>query len=136
MSDQKPEPPSTPDEITKKLEEFIKNSLGGQVLFTKIESPGGRPVPDQTDGNEESPPEISDSAFEFRQKPADIKAYLDRFVIRQDDAKKVLATAVCDHYNHARMILTMNRSLPQRSPTQRSNSAKNRLTSKPTSIVL
>jgi ATP-dependent Clp protease ATP-binding subunit ClpX len=110
MSDQKPEPPSTPDEITKKLEEFIKNSLGGQVLFTKIESPGGRPVPDQTDDNEESPPEIPDSAFEFRQKPADIKAYLDRFVIRQDDAKKVLATAVCDHYNHARMIREMRKT--------------------------
>ena len=110
MSDQKPEPPSTPDEITKKLEEFIKNSLGGQVLFTKIESPGGRPVPEQTDDSDESPPEISDSAFEFRQKPADIKAYLDRFVIRQDDAKKVLATAVCDHYNHARMIREMRKT--------------------------
>ena len=110
MSDQKPEPPSTPDEITKKLEEFIKNSLGGQVLFTKIESPGGRSVPDQTGDNEESPPEIPDSAFEFRQKPADIKAYLDRFVIRQDDAKKVLATAVCDHYNHARMIREMRKT--------------------------
>ena len=110
MSDQKPEPPSTPDEITKKLEEFIKNSLGGQVLFTKIESSGSRPVPDESDKEPESPEEIPDSAFEFRQKPADIKAYLDRFVIRQDDAKKVLATAVCDHYNHARMIREMRKT--------------------------
>ncbi len=39
-------------------------------------------------------------ALEFRYKPSDIKKYLDRFVIRQDDAKKVLATAICDHYHH------------------------------------
>ena len=42
MSDPKPEHPATPDEITKKLEEFIKNSLGGQVLFTKVDGPGLR----------------------------------------------------------------------------------------------
>ncbi len=29
---------------------------------------------------------------------------MDRFVIRQDDAKKVLAVAVCDHYNHVRAV--------------------------------
>jgi endopeptidase Clp ATP-binding regulatory subunit ClpX len=32
-----------------------------------------------------------------------VKQHLDRFVIRQDDAKRVLATAVCDHYNHVRL---------------------------------
>ena len=31
-----------------------------------------------------------------------MKAHLDRFVIRQDDAKKALSIAVCDHYNHAK----------------------------------
>lgn len=36
----------------------------------------------------------------FHLKPKEVKKYLDRFVIRQDEAKKVLATAVCDHYNH------------------------------------
>lgn len=36
----------------------------------------------------------------FSKRPKDIKAYLDRFVISQDDAKKVLAVAICDHYNH------------------------------------
>lgn len=39
---------------------------------------------------------------DFRLTPRDIKDHLDRFVIRQDEAKKVLAVAVCDHYNHAR----------------------------------
>lgn len=103
MSDQKPEPPppGTAEEITKKLEDFIKNSLGGQVLFTKLERPGREPEPEEP---EETPVVDVASVFDFKLKPADIKAHLDRFVIRQDEAKKVLATAVCDHYNHARML--------------------------------
>ncbi len=36
--------------------------------------------------------------------PRDIKAHLDRFVIQQDEAKKVLSIAVCDHYNHAKYL--------------------------------
>jgi len=104
MSDQKPEPPppGTAEEITKKLEDFIKNSLGGQVLFTKLERADGS---EPEDDDEPAAPVVDVStAFDFKLKPADIKAHLDRFVIRQDEAKKVLATAVCDHYNHARML--------------------------------
>ena len=36
----------------------------------------------------------------FDYKPKDIKAYLDRYVIKQDAAKKALSIAICDHYNH------------------------------------
>ncbi len=39
---------------------------------------------------------------EFKRRPREIRDYLDRFVIRQDEAKKVLSVAVCDHYNHVR----------------------------------
>jgi hypothetical protein len=35
----KPKPPSSPEEVTRKLEDFIKNTLGGQVLFTRVEGP-------------------------------------------------------------------------------------------------
>ncbi len=42
-------------------------------------------------------------SFDFNLKPRDIKEHLDRFVIRQEEAKKVLAIAVCDHYNHVRL---------------------------------
>jgi endopeptidase Clp ATP-binding regulatory subunit ClpX len=42
---------------------------------------------------------------EFELKPKEIKTYLDRFVIKQEEAKKVLAVAICDHYNHIRELL-------------------------------
>ena len=98
-----PKPPPSPEEITRKLEDFIKNSLGGQVVFSRIEGHDLSATPE----SQNSPPAAAkdtSEAFEFKSKPADIKAYLDRFVIRQDEAKKVLATAVCDHYHHAQML--------------------------------
>ena len=111
MSDITPEPPkpSTPEEISRKLEDFIKTSLGGQVLFTRLDSPTPHEEP-QAGPPEEEPSPDHNAIFDFRLKPAEVKAYLDRFVIRQDEAKKVLATAVCDHYNHARMLREMKKS--------------------------
>jgi endopeptidase Clp ATP-binding regulatory subunit ClpX len=41
----------------------------------------------------------------FNLKPREIRDYLNRFVIRQDEAKKVISVAICDHYNHVRQCL-------------------------------
>ena len=43
--------------------------------------------------------------FKFNYKPREVKEYLDRFVIKQDEAKKVLSVALCDHYHHVRLAL-------------------------------
>ncbi|MGV3661671.1 MAG: AAA family ATPase [Prosthecobacter sp.] len=112
MSDPTPEPPesdkpktpASPEEVTRKLEDFIKNTLGGQVLFTRIDGPGARRLQENEETPEPPAREESSETFEFNYRPADIKAHLDRYVIHQDEAKKVLATAVCDHYHHARML--------------------------------
>ena len=42
----------------------------------------------------------------FRYLPRDVKTFLDRYVIGQDEAKKVLSVALCDHYNHVRMAMS------------------------------
>ena len=110
MSDTKSDPPPTPDEIGKKLEEFIRTQFGSNVLFTSFREQG------KDEAQAASAPPATEEAkdsdehwFDFHYKPADIKKHLDRFVIRQDEAKKVLATAVCDHYNHARMLREMEK---------------------------
>ncbi len=41
----------------------------------------------------------------FSMKPREIRDYLNRFVIKQDEAKKVLSVSICDHYNHVRRCL-------------------------------
>lgn len=43
--------------------------------------------------------------FSFRLKPRDIARHLDRFVIGQREAKKVLGVALCDHFQHVRLTL-------------------------------
>ena len=34
---------------------------------------------------------------EFNMKPREIRDYLDRYVVKQQEAKKVLSVAICDH---------------------------------------
>ena len=58
----------------------------------------------EVDDQDVSAERSADSVFEFNNIPRDIKAHLDRFVIRQDEAKKALSIAVCDHYNHAKYL--------------------------------
>jgi len=43
--------------------------------------------------------------FSFNLKPVDIARYLNRFVIGQTEAKKVLSVALCDHFQHVRLSL-------------------------------
>lgn len=44
-------------------------------------------------------------SFSFNLRPAEVSRHLDRFVIGQREAKKVLSVALCDHFQHVRMTL-------------------------------
>ncbi|MFH1570624.1 MAG: AAA family ATPase [Gemmatimonadota bacterium] len=41
----------------------------------------------------------STAALEFHLKPDELVLYLDRYVVRQDEAKAILATKICTHFN-------------------------------------
>ena len=89
----------TPEELQSKLSEFMKSNFGDKVSFASF----AQPEPLEA-GDDEKPIQPSGAEFVFNFLPRDIKAHLDRFVIQQDEAKKVLAIAVCDHYNHVNYI--------------------------------
>src|SRR5438477_11813066 len=98
--EQTPPPPfPSPEELKTKIAEFMKSNFGDRVSFATFTAP----EPADAGGEELPAPEATEE-FVFNFLPRDIKAHLDRFVIKQDEAKKVLSIAVCDHYNHANYL--------------------------------
>src|SRR5881296_4415509 len=91
----------SPEELKSKITEFMKQNFGDRVSVATFAEPEPEPAPAE---EEEKPEKSEQKEFEFNLLPRDIKAHLDRFVIKQDEAKKVLAIAVCDHYNHANYL--------------------------------
>jgi ATP-dependent Clp protease ATP-binding subunit ClpX len=97
--EQNPPPFPSPEELKSKIAEFMKSNFGDRVSFATFTTP----EPAET-GTEEKEVKITEDEFVFDFLPRDIKAHLDRFVIKQEEAKKVLSIAVCDHYNHAKYL--------------------------------
>ena len=85
--------PPTPEEFQRQLQEFMRQHLAGSAVPNKPEAASTPETPED---------KTADGDFSFDKKPRDVKAYLDRFVIKQDEAKKVLSVALCDHYHYVR----------------------------------
>ena len=67
--------PTSPEEFQKQMQEFL------QKQFKGFGAPGfAGAAPSGTDNE----PEPKRDAFEFSHKPRDVKAHLDRFVIKQE----------------------------------------------------
>lgn len=90
----------TPEEIEKEFQEFFQKKYGDGVRVQLGYVGGQQGV--QEEAGTEAPEPQNTFDLKFDLKPKDIKKYLDRYVIKQDEAKKALAIAVCDHYNHVR----------------------------------
>lgn len=86
--------PVTPEEFRRQLAELMQQHLAGDRSSRR-----------RTDADEGAPAEDGEPSFEFNRTPKEVKAYLDRFVIKQEEAKKVLSVALCDHYHHVRLAL-------------------------------
>src|SRR4026208_2328095 len=97
MSQNPPFP--SPEELKSKLSEFMKTNFGDRVSFATFTEPETAEA-----GTDEKPARKEGDEFVFDFLPRDIKAHLDRFVIKQEEAKKVLSIAVCDHYNHVNYL--------------------------------
>jgi endopeptidase Clp ATP-binding regulatory subunit ClpX len=94
------------EELQEKLQEALKS---GNVQFAG-NFPGNPPHQQVVDKKEDSAgdneaEETLERIRHFNFKPREIRDYLDRFVIQQQEAKKVLSVAICDHYNHVRQCL-------------------------------
>ncbi len=90
----------TQEELERECQEFFRKKYGDGVSV-QLGYVGGQQH-QNAQSAEDAPEPQKTFDLKFDHKPKDIKKYLDRYVIKQDDAKKALAIAVCDHYNHVR----------------------------------
>ncbi|MEM9399447.1 MAG: AAA family ATPase [Verrucomicrobiota bacterium] len=90
-----------PKETKRRLEDILKDSI--ESGFAIPLRPRGFSSKDEAGGKSNAQ---ADESFElnFDYKPRDVKKYLDRFVIGQHEAKRVLSIAICDHYSHVHLV--------------------------------
>lgn len=88
----------SPEEFQKQMTDFMRQHFPNVPFFRP--QPGGSQSGDSSGGQRGQTGD-----FQFDKKPRDVKAYLDRFVIKQEEAKKVLSVAMCDHYHHVRLAM-------------------------------
>ncbi|MFH0809523.1 MAG: AAA family ATPase [Pseudomonadota bacterium] len=84
-------------ELERELSEYLSKKYGNRI---KIVSPILFPTPSSEESDETEPSSPSGvERIHFDMKPEELEAYLDQFVIRQEQAKAVLATKICTHFN-------------------------------------
>ena len=85
-----------PEEVQRELEQMMREKFGDKVKIV------AQPVNLNSKASENE--KISEQKFDlnFDFTPKKVVEYLDQFVIKQDEAKKAISIAVCDHYNHVR----------------------------------
>ena len=91
-----------PEDLQKEFQDLIEKRFGGHVKVMSMagEMPFQSHIEEDEAADSKEQEKLKKDILNFQYKPKDIKAYLDRFVIGQDEAKKALSIAVCDHYNH------------------------------------
>ena len=95
-----------PKELEKEISEFLAKKFGENV---KIVSPMIMPQEAMLDKTKESgkPKPI----INFDLKPEELIAYLDQYVVKQDNAKAILATKVCTHFNRIKRSIEADDSI-------------------------
>lgn len=88
-----------PSDIEKEISDFVEKRFGS---FVKVHPFSVAPETEEAPKAEKPRKPKTKSAANFNLKPQELIDYLDQFVVKQDDAKAVLATKICTHFNRIR----------------------------------
>jgi endopeptidase Clp ATP-binding regulatory subunit ClpX len=98
-------PPSPFEQLPPQIQELLRGS-NVKAVFSHPETSGSAVDSEAAEDERNREHEATLRLIrEFNLKPREIRDYLNRFVIQQSEAKKVLSVAICDHYNHVRQCL-------------------------------
>lgn len=103
------------EQLQKQLQDVLKHS-NVKLTFRDMEEEGeekGDKIEEPIEDKKTADDEILRRIAEFNLKPREIRDYLNRFVIKQEEAKKVLSVAICDHYNHVRQCIQNPKMIEQ-----------------------
>jgi endopeptidase Clp ATP-binding regulatory subunit ClpX len=101
MSEEKSSDFPSQKEIEKDISNYLTKKYGERIKIIGIHAQPE--VADSTVIDKKSAPGTITRNFSI--KPEELNAYLDEYVIRQDDAKAVLSTKICTHFNRIRHAL-------------------------------
>ncbi|MBC60929.1 MAG: ATP-dependent protease [Zetaproteobacteria bacterium] len=91
-----------PEEIQKEFEDFVQKRFGDQIKVFSKEVPFTKRPQNEKKSKPLKSKILANDNFQFNHTPKGITDYLDRFVIGQNEAKRALAIAICDHYNQVK----------------------------------
>jgi len=95
-------------EIQKDLGDYLAKKYGRKVQFA-----GFGPLPDTAEDKVEDAGKETKTepvTIRFDMKPEELKSYLDEYLVKQEEAKEVLATKICTHFNRVKMFELQNKN--------------------------
>ncbi len=91
------------EDLEKEIGDYLSKKYGGKVrIVSQMVFPKHLKADETDDAQSSCPGEESGLSFDL--KPEELEEYLDQYVIRQDEAKAILATKVCTHFNRIRYL--------------------------------
>ncbi len=92
-----------PHELEKELNEYLTKKYGNRI---RLATPMVIPQKDENIIDQGSEPHKQSKKITFDLKPEELESYLNQFVVKQEDAKEVLATKICTHFNRIQYRVT------------------------------
>jgi len=83
-------------ELEKEIGDYLSNKYGKKV---RIISSGLLPMVNRDETDEAAGKASVDKSFQFDLTPEELIGYLDQYVVQQEEAKAILATKICTHFN-------------------------------------
>ncbi|CAB5138886.1 ATP-dependent Clp protease ATP-binding subunit ClpX [Olavius algarvensis associated proteobacterium Delta 3] len=95
-------------ELEKEISDFLSKKFGNNV---QIVSPVV--LPQESAEDTEPSQRHAGQHVNFNLRPEELVAYLDRYMVKQDNAKAILSTKICTHFNRIKHLQTSPETIPE-----------------------
>jgi endopeptidase Clp ATP-binding regulatory subunit ClpX len=94
-------------ELEQELNTYLERKYGDKVKLV-VSTIVPKAFPEQ-EGEKGKSSEKSSPQINFDMKPEELISYLNSFIVKQDEAKEILATKICTHYNKIKFMTKKKR---------------------------